>query len=273
MYDLNDTISALMRSVASAVVMPRFRNLIESEVAEKSPGEVVTIADREAEEQLSAGLERLGIGARIVGEEACALDPERMNGLGEGLLWIIDPIDGTANFAAGRQPFGLMIALVADGIGEAAWLYDPVNDRMCHAIRGKGAFIDGARVQTRSPARQRPIAALATQFMPPEMRDKVRLHAERSFDLVPIPHCAAEHYPRLCLGQNDIALFQRTLPWDHAAGVLFLTEAGGCARRWDGATYRLGDGKTGLLATTTDALWEHAAAALFCEGSGLSGEA
>lgn len=249
--------------------MPRFQNLVANDIVEKSPGEIVTVADREAEELISRGLNLMGPDARVIGEEACSLSPALMDGLGKGVVWIVDPIDGTANFAAGKSPFGLMVALVDDGEVEAAWLFDPVNDRMCHAARGGGAFINGQCVQVRAAARVRPLAALATQFMPDEVRDRVRNHAATALDLVPIPRCAAEHYPRICLGENDIGLFQRTLPWDHAAGALFLTEAGGRVSRWDGSAYRIDDGKTGLLAATTDALWEHAAATLFCDETGL----
>jgi fructose-1,6-bisphosphatase/inositol monophosphatase family enzyme len=87
--------------------------------------------------------------------------------------------------------------------------------------------------------------------MDSESRERLFAAAAPTFDLAPIPRCAAEHYPRLCLGEYDIALFQRTLPWDHAAGILFLIEAGGCASRWDGKEYHPCDGGTGLIASAT----------------------
>ena len=270
MHKLDHAVSRLIRSVAATVVMPRFRNLAAHDIAEKSPGEIVTIADREAENRLAEGLDGLRLGARIVGEEACADDARLLRGLGQGLVWLVDPIDGTANFAAGKGPFGLMVALAIDGRTQAAWLYDPLSDRMCHAHRHKGAHINGERVRSRSIGRPRPVAALATQFMADEQRDRVRHHAAATLDLVPIPRCAAEHYPRLCRGENDIALFQRTLPWDHAAGALFLNEAGGRAARWDGSEYRIDDDRTGILAAATGALWDQAAATLFCAGTGLN---
>ncbi len=68
------------------------------------------------------------------------------------------------------------------------------------------------------------------------------------YDLVDIPYCAAEQYPRLALGENDVSIFERTLAWDHAAGVLWLNEAGGKAARPDGSAYRVDEvGRTGLL--------------------------
>jgi fructose-1,6-bisphosphatase/inositol monophosphatase family enzyme len=252
-------VAALMRDVAERVVMPRHRALAAHEIAEKSPGEVVTCVDREAEARLREGLDRLGTGARIVGEEACAENPALLDGIGSGAVWLVDPLDGTANFASGTGAFGIMVALVSDGEPIASWMLDPTTGRMCHAERGLGAWIDDRPVRARSSGRLRPVAALATQFMAPAERAQAHRAAERRFALEPIPRCAAESYPRLVNGRNDVALFQRILPWDHAAGVLFLTEAGGHATHWDGSSYRVGSGRAGLLAAADARLWEVAA--------------
>lgn len=267
---LRDRVPALMRDVAATTIMPRFRMLASEDIVEKSPGEIVTRADREAELRLYDGLDALGLDARIVGEEAVAESPGLLRGIGDGQVWLIDPLDGTANFAAGRQPFGLMVALIENGIPLAGWLLDPVSGRMCDAVRGGGARCDGASVRARPTGPNKPVAALATQFMSPELRAHIHARAARRLDLVPIPRCAAEHYPRLCLGQNDVALFQRTLPWDHTAGVLFLTEAGGHTTRWDGSPYRVGDGKAGLLAASNPRLWALAADVLLGAELGLN---
>lgn len=175
----------------------------------------------------------------------------------------IDPIDGTGNFASGKSPFGMMIALLQDGDRSAGWLFDPVSGRMCHAARGRGAFIDGARVQARESGGALPVAALALHFLSEERANALKARARGHFDIVPIPRCAAEQYPRLVLGTNDISLFERSLPWDHAPGALFLEEAGGVIRRNDGSDYRVGDGKSGLLGAASPRLWDLAARVLF----------
>lgn len=262
MHALEGPVSALMRKVAAEVVMPRYRALTADQIIEKAPGDLVTVADREAELRLAAGLIDILPEARVVGEEACAADPALVDTVGNGRVWIVDPIDGTHNFTAGHPPFGLMVALVGDGDAEAAWLLDPVTGRLCHATRDGGAFIDGDRVTARETGAPRPVAALATIFMGEEERAAVVARASPHLDLVAIPRCAAEQYPRLCLGQNDIAVFRRTLPWDHAPGALFLNEAGGRAARRDGALYRVGDGQTGMLAASSPAMWDRAAAIL-----------
>jgi len=270
MHELDAPVAALLRSVAASAVLPRFRNLTSGDIEEKSPGELVTIADRDAEEQLTTGLLALGQRARVVGEEACAVDPALLSDLATGSIWLVDPLDGTANFAVGREPFGLMIALLVDGVAEAGWLYDPVRDRMCHAARGRGAFIDEVAVRVGQPPPGRPVASLATQFMTAALRARVEQGFAEIFELVPIPRCAAAHYPRLVLGENQISLFQRTLPWDHAAGALFLIEAGGHVARWDGSPYRVGDGKIGILAGSSGPSW--LAARALTERLGLPGE-
>lgn len=266
---LAEHVSALMREVADTVVMPCFYSLAPYEIFEKRPGEIVTRADREAELRLRDGLDALGLGARIIGEEAVEDAPELLDGVGSGLAWLIDPLDGTANFAAGQGAFGMMIALVEDGIPLAGWMLEPMRRRMCHAERGKGAVCDGERVRARASGNDRPIAALGTQFLSPTRRARVHVQAARRFDLTPIPRCAAESYPRIAFGQNDVTLFQRILPWDHAAGALFVTEAGGEVRHWDHRPYRVGSGSPGVLAAATPDLWSTAAEALLGLGAGL----
>ncbi|MHA6719513.1 inositol monophosphatase family protein [Sphingomonas sp. RS6] len=256
-------VSALMREVAEAVVLPRFRNLAAHEVHEKTPGELVTVADREAEAMLSAGLAAIDRDAAIVGEEACAADPSLIDSATAARAWIIDPIDGTGNFAAGQPPFGIMIALIEGGITQAGWIYDPVARRMCHAVRGGGAFIGEVPVATRASGGARPIAAVSKVGQSADDHaDRVARLAE-AFELIPIPRCAAENYPRLVLGQNDVAVFRNTLVWDHAPGVLFLTEAGGHVMRWNGSPYRIGQDGVGLIAASSRAFGEQAAALLF----------
>ncbi|MCX8474508.1 MAG: inositol monophosphatase [Sphingomonas sp.] len=266
---LHEEVSALMRAVAAEVVMPRFRGLAEHEVAIKSAGEIVTVADREAELRLHDGLMALGLGARVLGEEAVEEDPALLDGVGEGLVWLVDPLDGTANFAAGRAPFGMMIALVENGSTVAGWMLDPLSGRLCHAVRGMGATCDGAVVRARPTGAIRPRAALGTHFLPSDRRARVHAQADLHLDVVPVPRCAAASYPRLVRGEDDVALFQRILPWDHAAGALFVTEAGGMVTHWDGSPWRVGGPGRGVLAAATPRLWERAADVLLSPAAGL----
>lgn len=263
MHHLHEPVVALIREVARDIMMPRFRKLATDEFAEKTPGDFVTIVDRESEARLGEGLARLLPEARIIGEESAAADPAIIDHVGDGIAWIIDPLDGTNNFTEGKSPFAIMIGLAVDGEREAGWIYDPVLDRLVHAVRGRGCTIDGERVMARRSGGRLPKAAIATYFMPEERQADVRRRAQGRLEIVDIPRCAGEQYPRLMLGINDIALFERTHVWDHAPGALMLEEAGGMIARNDGSPYRLDVPGKGAIAASTPELWALAKEVLF----------
>ena len=251
---------ALMRSVAEKALLPRYRNLAKGEVEDKGGDDPVTVADREAEALLAEGLARLDPSLAIVGEEAAHADAGVLARL-SGDCWIIDPLDGTRNFATGKPPFGILIARASGGFTQSGWIYDCLSQRFCAAHRGAGAFVDGQRVTARHTGEAQPIAAISLLFMDMGKRAAVMEHIAPHYRLVDVPYCAAEQYPRLGLGENDVSLFERTLAWDHAAGVLWLNEAGGMAARPDGSPYRVdGESHGGLIGAASPALWEGMAA-------------
>jgi fructose-1,6-bisphosphatase/inositol monophosphatase family enzyme len=257
---LDKAVHALMREAAERAILPRYRKLAADEIGEKAAGDAVTVADRESEAILGEGLARLIPEAAIVGEEAAHGDPALLERLGDALCWIVDPLDGTNNFAAGKPPFGILIALAERGETIAGWLYDPLNRRFCHARRGGGAYIGEERIAARGSHRQPPVAAISLIYMDPAQRERVKRHIAPFYGLVDIPRCAAEQYPRIALGENDVSIFERTLPWDHAAGVLFLNEAGGKAARPDGSPYLVSEhDQPGLIGAATPKLWDELA--------------
>ncbi|QLC24251.1 inositol monophosphatase [Parasphingopyxis algicola] len=256
-------VSALLRETAETIVMPRFQALAAHEIAEKSPGDIVTVADHESEERLSAALAAICPEARIVGEEAAVENPAMLDELGEGMVWLVDPLDGTTNFSEGVTPFAIMVALLVDGETEAGWIYDPVARRMCHAHRGNGAFVDGRSIRARPTGEPRPIAALGVHFLSEDERAGLERRAGGKLRIVAIPRCAGEQYPRLALGENDMTLFARSWPYDHAPGALLLAEAGGKTAWPDGTLYTPTKRRPGLLSAATPQLWDQAAEILF----------
>ncbi|MFN6935740.1 MAG: inositol monophosphatase family protein [Tsuneonella sp.] len=256
MSALDDEMLALMRFVSERTIMPRWRNLAEGDVIEKAHDELVTIADREAESFLTDALAKLAPDLPIVGEEAAHADPVVLDRL-SGPCWIVDPIDGTHNYAHGKTPFGIMVALADAGEAIAGWIYDPVQERFCHARRGEGAFVDGERVSARPTGNEPPVAAISMIFLDEQRRQAVNAHVAPHYQVVETPRCAAEQYPRLALGQNDVSFFERTLAWDHAAGVLFLNEAGGKVCRPDGSPYRVDEiERPGMIGAASPRLWD-----------------
>lgn len=249
----------IMEKASRDIVMPYYQNLQSDQIKEKTPGDLVTVADKLSEEYIAEALALVMPDAKIVGEEAFAADPAVLDQLADGHVWIIDPIDGTGNYAAGKPPFGIIIALAEQNETVAGWLYDPITGRICHAVKDAGAFINGEEITVPDHHPGRPVAALATGFMTADQREKLIGAAQPLYDIVDIPRCAAEQYPRLVSGTNHVSVFERTLPWDHAAGILFLNEAGGKCARWDGLPYRPSDRKKGLLGASSPMLWDEAA--------------
>ena len=263
MHDLHSSVAAIMRQCSEEIILQHFRHLSDDQIEEKAPNDLVTVADKESERFLTSKLGALLPEAAILGEEATAADPSVMEHIHDPLCWVIDPIDGTGNFAGGRTPFGILIALVRGGETEAGWIYDPVTRRLCHAHRDHGAWIDGEAVRSTGSGADRPVIALYTSFMEGKERVRVDAAAAAHFTVVPPPMCAAEQYPLLVTGQHDVTIYRRSLPWDHAAGALFLSEAGGRIARFDGTPYRPDQtGMSGMLAAATPDLWDAAAAKL-----------
>lgn len=254
---LDRAVAELMRKTAQAAILPHYQKLAAHEVIEKAADDAVTIADTESEAMLTEGLALLEPEAAIVGEEASHADPAVMNHLGDSLCWIIDPLDGTNNFAVGKPPFGMLLALAEKGETVAGWIYDPLSGRLCSAHRTGGAWLNGERFNARTSGQEPPIAAVSLVFMDQTKREAMRQHIAPNYSLVDIPRCAAEQYPRIGMGVNDLSIFERTLAWDHAAGVLFLNEAGGKAARPDGTPYRVDRHlEPGLIGASSPALFD-----------------
>jgi fructose-1,6-bisphosphatase/inositol monophosphatase family enzyme len=259
-----DKVEALVREVAASVVLPRFRLLAEHEIQEKGPGDLVTIADREAEALLTSGLLALRPGSRVVGEEATSADPSLLGMVGgPGEVWLVDPVDGTSNFAAGKEPFAVMVALLRDGVTVACCILNPVSGVAAVAERGAGAYIGGERVT--APTTPRPPERLrgpATGRYTPEAVRKV-MRASAIGEVMAGHNCAGYEYPALLLDRQQFVFFWRTLPWDHSPGVLLVEEAGGVAWRLDGTPYIPGDLRAGLLVAQNQSVWDDVRAALF----------
>lgn len=157
-----DQVAALIAETAREIILPRFGRLEAGAVMEKAPGDLVTIADQEGEVRLTERLPDLLPGSRVVGEEAYAKSPAVLDTLdGEDPVWVIDPVDGTANFVAGRPRFATIVALARKGETLAGWIHLPIEDRTAWAIRGEGAYLDGQRLILARPG---PLSTLRGGF-------------------------------------------------------------------------------------------------------------
>ncbi|PWR17600.1 inositol monophosphatase family protein [Zavarzinia aquatilis] len=258
-----DRIAELIRDVAEAELLPRFRRLAGHEIEEKSPGDIVTVADRAAEDRLTLGLASLVPGCIVIGEEAAHADPAILDRLAdEGVVFVVDPLDGTANFAAGRPEFAVMVAQLQRGRPVAAWIYDALGRRMAMAEAGSGTRLDGLEVRLgKAPPLAKAKGAAQTRFLDQPWRD--RLDARRhEFVDVGSTLCAGHDYLRLLGGAVDFLLYWRTLPWDHAPGCLLVQEAGGKSARPDGRAFVCDRASRGILSAGDESLWRQVRATL-----------
>lgn len=230
-----DAVLDLMRQTAVDVITPRFRALAEGEVFAKThPNDLVTVADRESEEVLTAALRRAYPEAMILGEEATEADPTLLRSFAEAEhAFTIDPIDGTYNFVHGVADHAVMIAELRSGEVVRSWIWQPEHQLAFVAEKGAGAYRNGERLPDLEPSGDVPAwRGISSQQA---IRDG-------SFgDLAPIQEtwfCAGVDYSHLAAGDIDFIVFAHAKPWDHAPGALLISEVGGQLIRGDGAPYQ-----------------------------------
>jgi len=244
-----EAVADAMRHAHRETIAPRFRTLVEGEIEHKSPGEVVTIADRECEEFLGPLLRDVA-DVPVVGEEGTAADPSLVGLISTSdAVWLVDPIDGTANFADGSPEYAVMVAYVEHGRTTASWIWQPQVDRMAIASLGAGATINGTTVTTPVPEPD-PMSwrgVVKDRFLPPELRAAVEANLTGFGARHQGSNCAGIEYPALVAGRHTFLFYWRTLPWDHAPGVLLAQEAGCSALRPDGRPFSLQPDAEGLL--------------------------
>jgi len=234
-------VAELMRETAAAELVPRFRNLAEGEVREKRPGDIVTVADVASEHRLAAGLAKILPGVPVVGEEAVEKDPGLVDLIarpGER-CWVVDPLDGTANFSKGRDSFAMIVCLIADRETVGGWILDVPNDRMAVALKGQGVALDGTPIKGRAPARL-PHGLVGYRIRKEFDRQLAPVQRRRLGPMSTL-NCAGREYIEMLSGTYDFNIYRRTKPWDHAAGALMMSEAGGQAIRFNGGPYRPAD--------------------------------
>lgn len=273
-FSSNDAllIARLLREVAQTEIMPRFRNLADGEVRQKSsPLDLVTDVDEAAENIIRERLALAFPQAVVVGEEATEKDPSLLDRLGNSELAIlVDPIDGTKNFAAGLPLFGVMAAVVSRGEVIAGIIYDPLGDDWALAVSGEGAWSE------RPDGLRRPLKAAAAvplgmmqgcvswHFMAEPMRSVLAANLPKVAAAMSY-RCAAHEYRIAAAGHCHFLLYSKLMPWDHAAGYLLHREAGGYSARFDGSPYLPTLHTGGIMCAPDAASWHALKEALLVE--------
>jgi fructose-1,6-bisphosphatase/inositol monophosphatase family enzyme len=237
----SERVAALMRETAAAELLPRFRKLAREDIRQKRPGDFVTVADIAAEQRLASGLAKILPGVPVVGEEAVEREPGLVDLVGRPResCWIVDPLDGTSNFAAGRDRFAIIVCLVNDADTIAGWILDVPTGRMAVAHKGSGVVLDGAPVRGSRP--ERPPDGLVGYRIRKEFDRQLTESQRQKLGTLSTLNCAGREYIEILAGRFGYCLYRMTKPWDHAAGALMMQEAGGAALRFNGAPYRPAD--------------------------------
>lgn len=257
-----DQVGAIMREVAAAEALPRWRNLAEGDIVEKAgPDDVVTVADRAVEVELSRRLMDVLPGSVVVGEEAVHANPELLGLLqSDGAVWIIDPIDGTSSFAAGSPEFAVMVGLCVGRELVAGWILAPVTGELTAGGRGMGVWhaTQGGLSRLSPPAAPSHIAqmrgAIGRRRTDPRRAAHIAAQAHR-FQSIEPAICAGIEYPRLIAGGIHFSLYNKSEPWDHLPGLAMAAELGFHYARHDGTPYRPGDNTGGLLVAPDRERW------------------
>lgn len=240
-----DAVTRLIEQVGRDVVLPKFRALTVDDIEVKSSPEdrddVVTVVDRMAEASLSEGLAAIAPEVRALGEEAAHREPALRGLLDlDAPLWVVDPIDGTRNFARGDDGFGMMVSWVWAGHVRASWIHLPSRGETFVAEDGSGAWLNGERLRVPPLEGDAPYRGmLSIRFLPEATREVVRARMSGRFTPVASSGAAAVGYTDIARGRSEFLGYYRLLPWDHGAPALLLTEAGGRVEHLDGRPYTI----------------------------------
>lgn len=229
-----DAIVELVRDVARSEILPGFRQFHGMVSTKTAPTDLVTEYDRKAEAAIARGLATILPQAAIIGEEAVSAAPELLRHLDdEGTVVVVDPIDGTWNYAAGIAVFGVLVSVVQAGRTIFGLLYDPLCDDWVRVEAGAGAwfYTDAAKAGRRLSIG----SDLAHRgFVPHRLADFGPLYAALpDHTRLTSLGCSCHEYRSVVLGHADFLFSSQPSPWDHLAGVLAVTEAGGSVRPAD----------------------------------------
>lgn len=239
---LNIAIKAARR--AASVINRASTQLDLLTVQTKSPNDFVTEVDHAAERAIVEVLREAFPGHGILAEEAGELGP--LDGQDSEYLWIIDPLDGTTNFIHGFPQYAISIAQTKNGVLEHAVVYDPTRNELFTASRGAGAFLNDRRI--RVSRRTRLNDALIGTGFPYRNFDHADAYLAMFRELtqkcagIRRPGAAALDLAYVACGRFDAFWEMGLSPWDMAAGILLIQEAGGLVSDFAGDSAQMETG-------------------------------
>jgi len=250
--DIN-TLAAIIRDVAREEILPRF-NKIGYEL--KQDGSLITeadlVADRRIHERLSKQYPHIAFMSEEMSEQQQA-DLLR----DEPEVWCLDPLDGTSNFAAGVPLFASSLCLIQQGEVVLGLTYDVNRDEMFTAVKGKGAFLNGQRLQCSSPTTDLSASVALVDFKRLPQGLASALIATTPYRSQRNLGSSVLEWAWMAAGRGQIYLHGGMKLWDCAAGSLILKEAGGHACTLQGEpVFQASMGKRSVVASPDKVLFE-----------------
>lgn len=201
----------------------------------KQDGSVVTEADTAMQQAVVDALHKHWPQCPLLGEEMAAAEQQSMLDADDAGLWVLDPLDGTRNFASGIPIFSTALAFISQGEVQLGLIYDPVRNECFSAIKGQGAWLNRAplKLDDARTALNQCIAQVDMKRLPESMAVKIAaLHpyaSQRNFGSGALDWCW------LAAGRSQLYVHGGQNLWDYLAGQLIFREAGGFAQSFDGA--------------------------------------
>jgi len=224
---------------AGGILMEHFRRRVKVEY--KGDVDLVTVADRASEELIVRRIRERWPGHNILGEEGTRSEQ------GSDYRWYVDPLDGTTNFAHSYPVFCVSLALEYRDERIAAVIYDPTRDELFSAEKGSGAFLNGKAASV-SKIASLAECLVATGFPSHKRHKNPNIHFYHQLTLrthgVRRAGSAALDLANVASGRFDGFWEFNLNPWDTAAGVLLVEEAGGRVSSFDGAGFRIDSRET-----------------------------
>jgi myo-inositol-1(or 4)-monophosphatase len=207
----------------------------------KGDVDLVTEADRNSEKLIVERIRAQFPDHDIMGEEGGRRET------GSAFRWYVDPLDGTTNFAHGFPVFCVSLGLEHKGELIAGVIYDPTRDELFAAEKGSGAYLNGARMQV-SKTKHLSEALLATGFPSHKRHKNPNIHFYHQITLrshgVRRAGSASLDLANVASGRVDGFWEFNLNPWDTAAGVVLVREAGGIVSRYDGSAFTIDSRET-----------------------------
>ena len=221
---IDETVKRWIRE-AGANIRASFTHSLSVQ-AKSNPNDLVTNVDQETERFFIEQIRSHFPDHCILGEEGQGDDVQSL----DGVIWIIDPIDGTMNFVHQQRNFAISIGIYENGIGQLGYIYDVVHDELYHARKGKGTWVNDIQLENLAPVPvEKAIVGInATWLINNRHFDQEKLvqlakdvRGTRSYG------SAALELAYVASGRLSAYITMRNAPWDFAGGKIIVEEAGG----------------------------------------------